>query len=232
MIKLFFCVGGDFNLPDIDWKTGLVNGNNYPHKISEEIIKSGEDMFMEQVVECSTRGENLLDLFCTTHPTLVGRTKTLPPLGKGDHDIVLCDTLITPNRVKKPRRNVLLWKNADEDGIKTALIKSQTDIIDNSNDVNKTWDQFRTTIEDIMKKYIPTKSTSTRNSHPWINRNINKFTRRKNRAHQKARYTKKSKDWNRYTKLKSACQREIRKSHDSYLQDIVSGDMKNNSKKL
>ena len=63
--------------------------------------------------------------------------------------------------------------------IKTALIKSQTDIIDNSNDVNKTWDQFRTTIEDIMKKYIPTKSTSTRNSHPWINRNINKLTRKK-----------------------------------------------------
>jgi hypothetical protein len=58
----------------------------------------------------------------TTHPTLVERTKTLPPLGKGDHDIVLCDTLITPNRVKKPRRNILLWKKADEDGIKTALI--------------------------------------------------------------------------------------------------------------
>jgi hypothetical protein len=46
------------------------------------------------------------------------------------------------NRVKKPRRNILLWKKADEDGIKTALIKSQTDIIDNSNDVNKTWHQF------------------------------------------------------------------------------------------
>jgi hypothetical protein len=98
---------------------------------------------------------------------------TLPPLGKGDHDIVLCDTLITPNRVKKPRRNILLWKKADEDGIKTALIKSQTDIIDNSNDVNKTWDQFRTTIEDIMKKYIPTKLTYARNSHPWINNNGN-----------------------------------------------------------
>jgi hypothetical protein len=41
--KAIFCVGGDFNLPDIDWKTGLVNGNNYPHKTSEEIIKSGED---------------------------------------------------------------------------------------------------------------------------------------------------------------------------------------------
>jgi hypothetical protein len=191
-----------------------------------------EDMFMEKVVECSTRAENILDLFFTTHPALVESTNTLPPLGKGDHDIVLCDTLITPNRVKKPRRNILLWKKADEDGIKTALIKSQTDIIDNSNDVNKTWDQFRTTIEDIMKKYIPTKLTSARNSHPWINHNINKPTRKKNRAHTKARSTKKSKDWNRYTKLKSACQREIRKSHDSYLQDIVSGDMKNNSKKL
>ena len=112
-------------------------------------------------------------------------TKTLPPLGKGDHDIVLCDTLITPNRVKKPRRNILLWKKADEDGIKTTLIKSQTDIIDNRNDVNKTWDTFRTTIEDIMKKYIPTKLTSTRYSHSWINRNINKLTRKKNRAHKK-----------------------------------------------
>jgi hypothetical protein len=109
--KAIFCVGGDFNLPDIDWKTGLVNGNNYPHKTSEEIIKSGEDMFMEQVVECSTRGENILDLFFTTHPSLVEHTKTLPPLGKGDHDIVLCDTLITLNRVKKPRRNILLWKS-------------------------------------------------------------------------------------------------------------------------
>jgi hypothetical protein len=114
------------------------------------------------------------------------------------------DTLITPNRVKKPHRNKLLWKKADEDGIKTALIKSETDIIDNSNDVNKTWDKFRTTIEDIMKKYIPSKLTSTRNSHPWINRNINKLTRKKNRAHEKARSTKKSKDWNRYTKLKPA----------------------------
>ena len=46
-------------------------------------------MFMEQVVECSTKGENILDLFFTTYPTLVERTKTLPPLGKGDHDIVL-----------------------------------------------------------------------------------------------------------------------------------------------
>ena len=110
MIKLFFCVGGDFNLPDIDWKTGLVNGNNYPHQTSEEIIKYGKDMFMEQLVECSTRGENILDLFFATHPTLGERTKILPPLGKGDHDIVLCDTLITPNRVKKPHRNILLWK--------------------------------------------------------------------------------------------------------------------------
>ena len=190
MIKLFFVLVGTSTCPILTGKLGLVNENNYLHKTSEKIIKSGEDMFMEQVVECNTRGENILDLFFTTHPTLVKRTKTLPPLGKGDHDIVLCDTLITPNRVKKPRRNILLWRKADEDGIKTALIKSQTDIIDNSNDVNKTWDIFRTTIEDIMKKYIPTKSTSTRNSHPWINRNINKLTRKKKPSTQKSKIHK------------------------------------------
>ena len=84
---------------------------------------------------------------------------------------------------------IYCYGKADEDGIKTALIKSQTDIIDNSNDVNKTWDQFRTTIEDIMKKYIPTKLTSTRNSHPWINRNINKLTKKTRGSQEPVSFT-------------------------------------------
>jgi hypothetical protein len=36
-----------------------------------------------------------------------------------------------------------------------------------------------------MKKCIPTKLTSLRNPQPWINRNINKLTRKKNQAHKK-----------------------------------------------
>ena len=90
------------------------------------------------------------------------------------------------------------------------------------------WNKFRQSLETIMDENIPTKLTSTRDSHPWINR----LTRRKNRAHSKARLTNNKKDWKRYKKLKAGSQRGIRQEHDKYLQDIITGDMKENSKRF
>ena len=35
----YFYVGGDFNLPDIDWNTSLIRGTSYPTKLNEAIIR-------------------------------------------------------------------------------------------------------------------------------------------------------------------------------------------------
>ena len=85
------------------------------------MIGCSEDLGLEQMVQCPTRGDNTLDLLFTTHPSLVEKIKPLPPIGKSDHDIVLCDTDIRPTRSKSPRRKVILWKNADVNKIKTEL---------------------------------------------------------------------------------------------------------------
>ena len=42
---------------------------------------------LEQMVTSPTGGQNILDLFFTTNPTLVNKTSILP--GLSDHDIVL-----------------------------------------------------------------------------------------------------------------------------------------------
>ena len=55
---------------------------------------------MEQIVDFSTRLDNILYLVFTTHPSLVNKCKPLP--GIGDHDIVLIDTSIEVNRSKTP----------------------------------------------------------------------------------------------------------------------------------
>ena len=81
-----FYIGGDFNLPDIQWPEGIITGNAYPHKLSEDIIGGSEDLGLDQMVQCQTRGDNTLDLLFTTHPSLVEKIKPLPPLGRSDHD--------------------------------------------------------------------------------------------------------------------------------------------------
>lgn len=52
--KAIFHIGGDFNAPDIDWKShGLISTNNiYPKYISESLLNTSEDLGLEQVITC------------------------------------------------------------------------------------------------------------------------------------------------------------------------------------
>jgi hypothetical protein len=49
-----------------------------------------------------------------------------------------------------------------------------------------------------MDAHIQSKLTSSRDSHPWINRNIDRMTRRKKRAYVTAKRANNKKDWKRY----------------------------------
>jgi hypothetical protein len=53
-----------------------------------------------------------------------------------------------------------------------------------------------------------------------------------NKAFSRARHTNKTKDWARYKQLKTTVQREARKAHDQYVDKIIFGDMKNNTKQF
>ena len=86
--KCEFWVGG---VPDIDWLTLAVESNQYPAVMSIIYLGLPAQCGVEQLVEASTRGNNILDLFFTSHPSLVSMCKPIP--GLGDHDAVLVDTL-------------------------------------------------------------------------------------------------------------------------------------------
>ena len=79
--------GGDFNLPDID---------NYPIPINKSILDMIQDLGAEQMVDFPTRKDNILDIFVTNRPSLVNKCSPIP--GLGDHDIVLIDANIVPDR--------------------------------------------------------------------------------------------------------------------------------------
>ena len=85
-------IGGDFNLPKIDWTHQKILPQNPSGKISTALLNLTNDFSLTQIVDHPTRKENILDLFFTTNPTLVNQVMTVPPLSnEADHDIVFID---------------------------------------------------------------------------------------------------------------------------------------------
>ena len=103
-----FWIGGDLNLPDIDWNLNAVQGHQYIKTINDEFLQFLQDNTLQQIVTKPTRNNNILDLFITNRPTLLNRFEIIP--GISDHGIVYVDTNIVPHRQRPTKRKIYLWK--------------------------------------------------------------------------------------------------------------------------
>ena len=77
--------------------------------------------------------------------------------------------------------------------------------------------------------------TSVRYSQAWINTEIRRLSRRKQNAYNKAKASKKIKDWDHYTfciSIKKKCQIECRKAYNNYVSTMLNNDIKSSPKCL
>lgn len=226
-----FLIGGDYNLPDINWKDHTIQSNQYPLKVNRAYIDAVADNGLEQIVDFPTRGDNTLDLILTTHPSFKHRCKPIPSIGNSDHDIVLLDVACKATRPKPPRRKILLWKKADINKIQEDIATYGNTFMEKSFDnINSMWTDFKDKIHSIMEHRVPTKTTKPRHSNPWINTRIRRKITQKNRAHSKARKTRKKRDKDRYKRLQREVQWEVRKANKEYMTDVICD--KDNTKKF
>lgn len=195
-----------------------IERSQYPHRVSQCILDVIAINDMEQMVDFPTRWDATLDLILTSHPSCSARCKPLPSLGKSDHDIVLYDTTLTPLRPKPPKRKLYLWRKADVEGIREDLREYAAEVNTNSEltaSVNSFWDSFRERVTTVMEKHIPSKTTPRRNSNLWINTDIRRAIRRKQRAHKKARDTGKKRDKDRYKRLQAEVRLDIKRANST-----------------
>ena len=85
---------GDFNLPKLDWEHLKPKPDCSHPTFYRECVDALSDCMLEQMVTSPTRGQNKLDLFFTTNPTLVDDISVIPDLS--DHDIVLAQANVKP----------------------------------------------------------------------------------------------------------------------------------------
>ena len=94
-------LAGDFNLPNINWRSDTDVTNQGTSCEFLEILK---DYYLTQVNSIPTRGNNILDLIITSFPDKVKVRETLPSeiseIGT-DHDVIPFEIDINPARPPK-----------------------------------------------------------------------------------------------------------------------------------
>ena len=104
-----FWLSGDFKLPDIDWSNHTIKSYRYPKSMSLEFLKLPFYCHLEQMVSMPSRGNNIIDIFFTTHHSLVDKCVSIP--GVGGHDAAVLDMSTTPQCNRPIKRKILLWNN-------------------------------------------------------------------------------------------------------------------------
>ena len=232
-------IGGDLNLPDLDWSSNTITGNQYSNEINQTFLDISAEYGLEQIVDFPTRvdkrtgKESTLDVILTTHPSFKTRCKPLSAVGLSDHDIVLFDTTLNPYRTRPQRRKILLWNKADINGLKED-VRCFTDsfISKGISTIEFMWNDIKDSLHAIIEKRVPSKMTSPRHSHPWINTEIRRAIRRKQRAHAKARKSKKKKDIDRYKRLQKEVKFMIRTASKEFIETTVSNSYSRDCKKF
>ena len=220
-------IGGDLNLPDIDWEKQSVTGNQYPIYTSQTFLNKMHDVGLSQTVKEATRGKNTLDIFCTNRPNLVVRTELLPRLG--DHDIVLTDNRLKAKKIKPVPHQISIWKKAN-----FGAIKEDTEVFCKSflekppRTVTEQWELIQDHLIDMMNRHVPTKTASTKFHQPWINNKIKRLARRKKRAWKKAKQTDLEKHWNKFKNLRRDTRRESRRAHSDYVKSFIEEETQKN----
>ena len=83
-------IGGDFNLPNINWDDESVLQYATCSSVSKQLLNLAKDSYLDQMVTQPTRitetTANTLDLFFTSKATLINKVETIP--GISDHEAV------------------------------------------------------------------------------------------------------------------------------------------------
>ena len=214
-------LGGDFNLPGWDWSTNSIKPRSaYPgiHRRFGDIL---DENGLTQIVQEPTRLLNVLDLIITNRPSQINRTQILP--GISDHEVVYTEFDIKPARKKQLPRQVPLYKKADWTGFRqhAKQLAHELNKAQLTSDTESLWNLFKNGVTDGIKKYIPHRRAKTRDSQPWISRDLKRKIRRRNKAFVTSKKFGRLCDEQRFLNLKKEVQRDLRKAYWDYISDIV-----------
>ena len=161
----------------------------------------------------------------TNRPCLAKQCVAKP--GLSGHDIVFVERSSRALRRKPARRKTLLWRHANIGDIRLKISNWTRDNI-SSNITFTPVENPATIITDslskIVSKNVPSRYTTKILEKCRTITLTERMCRRKARTFRKARQTKKSRDWERYLRLKRAAQKTCREAYNNYIIMTLTSD--------
>ena len=129
-----------------------------------------------------TRGTNILDLIVTNQPSSFRRIEIIP--GVSDHEIVYTEIYIVPTRQQQKPRQIPLYSKAKWDNVNSDVKAIYNEIMNMKNigeSVNSMWTYFQNNLDNSIKNIIPHKTAKNKDGYPWINRDLKRLIRKRDR---------------------------------------------------
>ena len=206
---------GDFNFKDIAWPDRLnKSGSMLSQSEGQMLIDIMNDHGLEQLVHFPTREKNTLDLILTSLP---GQFQEIHSPDKlSDHDVVSGTLKVYIPPKKKPRRKVYLYHKGDFESMRKDVSNFARDRYFNgysdNRSVQENFDLITSFIQESADKHIPSKTSRSVSSVPWITPEIRRKIRRRNKTHAKAKKTGSSKLRSKFETLRREIKADVKKA--------------------
>ena len=222
---------GDFNIPDIDWEAvTFKSGGQYP-AVSKLMIDIVNDYNLHQLVKKPTRDKNILDLCLTNTPAAADFVNV--ESGTSDHDMVVVGAILKPKISRPPKRKIFLYAKGNFAGIDDDMKQFYEENLHPNtavySSVEELYTSFKNALSDAIDKHIPSKTSSSHFSYPWVNNSIKRDINRKKRLYNNARKHGSASCWARFRKLRRQIDRKIRKAHGSYIREVIGASLKSDN---
>ena len=216
-------VGGDFNLPGVNWKHKRVPLGTQNKKQAKCLLSFMEELHLHQMVHIPTRNSNILDLLFTDAPDLINKVSSAP--GLSDHDTVIVDHQLKAFINKKEPRSVPLYHKANWEEVKqcprvfaTSYFPANKDIVQ---PINTNWSDIKHCITTCIADLIPHKSIGTRFHLPYITKPIQIKNRKRQRVYRKVKKSDWQKDWDQCHTLKRDIMKELNAAFNDYVNNML-----------
>ena len=147
------------------------------------------------------------------------------------HDIVSGTLKIFIPPIKKPRRKVYLYQKGDFESMRKGTLEFAIEKYfsghSDTRSVQENFDLVTSFLPDSADNHIPSKTSKSVSSIPWITPEMRRKIRRKNKTHAKANKTGSSKLRSKFETLRREIKADVRKQHDLYVNNLV-GEVKAN----
>ena len=214
-------LGGDFNMGDIDWVNNTIAPGSNKKTLCETLIDVFEDHHLDQIQQECTRENAVLDLCVTNRRGLVKSCNTVP--GIADHHIIVVDSMIKAQRLKKPRCPIKQWSKVNWETIREERGKFRDDFLQDceQRDVEANYKVFVDHIDDVISRHVPSKMSSSRRNVPWMTPAIRRMANKKQRLYIRAKRTHEDQHWAQYRAHENNTTKALRKARWNCINGIL-----------